>query len=164
MTTKTHQLTPSNSYPKGEIMRRLQYALLAAVAVIGTASGAGDGFSTFNLPDMRGVFLRGVDNGSGHDPDTLNRTSQFTGGNTNDAVGSYQADQYAAHRHDNGSVTCGNSSALSSYELYGEASSSGVLSPIATWTGIGSVTGWTSTQGGSETRPKNVYVNYIIKY
>jgi len=38
MTTKTHQLTPSNSYPKGEIMRRLQYALLAAVAVIGTAS------------------------------------------------------------------------------------------------------------------------------
>jgi len=38
MTTKTHQLTPSNSYPKGEIMRRLQCALFAAVAVIGTAS------------------------------------------------------------------------------------------------------------------------------
>jgi microcystin-dependent protein len=34
---------------------------------IGTASGAGDGSSTFNLPDLRGEFIRGWDNGRGVD-------------------------------------------------------------------------------------------------
>ena len=29
-------------------------------AVLGTKAGAGDGVSTFNLPDMRGVFVRGT--------------------------------------------------------------------------------------------------------
>lgn len=41
--------------------------------VIGTAWGIGDGTSTFNLPDLRGLFLRGVDNTAGNDPDALTR-------------------------------------------------------------------------------------------
>jgi microcystin-dependent protein len=146
----------------GSTVSRTQYASL--FSVIGTASGAGDGSTTFNLPDLRGVFLRGVDAGRGLDPDTGSRTSVYSGGNTGDSVGSYQDEQFKSHNHDNGSFTCGNSTALSPYELYGEASSGGVLSPFASWVGITSFTGWTSTVGGSETRPKNVYVNYIIKY
>jgi outer membrane immunogenic protein len=38
MTLQTRRLTPSNSYPQGKIMRRIQCALLAALAVIGCGS------------------------------------------------------------------------------------------------------------------------------
>jgi outer membrane immunogenic protein len=38
MTPQTRPPTPSNSYPQGEIMRRLQCALFATLAVIGCAS------------------------------------------------------------------------------------------------------------------------------
>jgi hypothetical protein len=51
------------------------------------------------LPDMRGVFLRGVDGGRGQDPDTGSRSASFSGGNAADAVGSYQADMFASHSH-----------------------------------------------------------------
>lgn len=37
-------------------------------ARLGTRYGAGDGFNTFNLPDGRGVFIRGLDDGRGIDP------------------------------------------------------------------------------------------------
>ena len=36
-------------------------------AAIGTRYGGGDGSTTFNLPDLRGVFLRGLDDGKGVD-------------------------------------------------------------------------------------------------
>ena len=150
---------PINQYP-------------ALYAVIGTSSGNGNGSSTtFNLPDMRGVFLRGVNgtrNDAFADPDTNTtmRTSIFTGGNSGNAVGSYQADIFAAHKHDNGSLTSGNINVLGSYELFGEASSGVAQSPVANWDLGNTASGWTgpAVGGGSETRPKNVYVNYIIKY
>lgn len=37
-------------------------------ALIGSMYGAGDGSTTFNLPDLRGEFIRGYDNGRGVDP------------------------------------------------------------------------------------------------
>lgn len=42
----------------GQAVSRTTYAAL--FALIGTNFGAGDGFSTFNLPDYRGKFLRGL--------------------------------------------------------------------------------------------------------
>lgn len=49
----------------GRAVSRTGYANL--FAAIGTTWGAGNGSSTFNLPDLRGVFLRGWDNGRGQD-------------------------------------------------------------------------------------------------
>lgn len=45
----------------GAAVSRTTYAAL--FAAIGTAFGAGDGTTTFNLPDLRGEFLRGLDDG-----------------------------------------------------------------------------------------------------
>ena len=50
----------------GAAISRTDYAEL--FAVIGTTAGAGDGSTTFNVPDLRGVFIRGLDNGRGLDP------------------------------------------------------------------------------------------------
>ncbi|QTM02061.1 phage tail protein [Mannheimia sp. ZY171111] len=45
----------------GAAVSRTTYAEL--FAKIGTTFGAGNGYSTFNLPDLRGEFLRGLDDG-----------------------------------------------------------------------------------------------------
>jgi microcystin-dependent protein len=52
---------------------------------IGTTYGVGDGFFTFNLPDLRGEFIRGWDNGRGVDTSTL-AVSCFTGLGSNVAT------------------------------------------------------------------------------
>ena len=49
----------------GAAVSRSTYAVL--FAVIGTAYGTGNGSTTFNLPDLRGEFVRGFDNGRGVD-------------------------------------------------------------------------------------------------
>ena len=49
----------------GAAVSRSTYAAL--FAAIGTTYGAGDGSSTFNLPDLRGEFVRGWDDGRGID-------------------------------------------------------------------------------------------------
>ncbi|WP_208854829.1 phage tail protein [Chromobacterium haemolyticum] len=50
----------------GSAISRSTYANL--FSAIGVTHGAGDGSTTFNVPDLRGVFLRGVDNGRNVDP------------------------------------------------------------------------------------------------
>lgn len=49
----------------GAAVSRTSYAAL--FAAIGTTFGAGDGSTTFNVPDLRGEFLRGFDDGRGVD-------------------------------------------------------------------------------------------------
>ena len=68
-------------------------------AKIGTAFGSGDGITTFHLPDLRGRFLRGTDEGAGRDPDRAVRTASNPGGATGDALGSTQEDQFYRHTH-----------------------------------------------------------------
>lgn len=50
----------------GAAVSRTTYARL--FAMLGAHYGAGDGLTTFNLPDMRGLFPRGWDDGRGVDP------------------------------------------------------------------------------------------------
>ena len=54
-------------------------------STIASTYGAGDGSSTFNLPDLRGEFIRGFDNSRGVD--------------TSRVFGSAQADELKSHTH-----------------------------------------------------------------
>lgn len=80
---------PANKIPAGYLIEdgaavgRVAYATL--FAAIGTTYGAGDGATTFNLPDSRGEFWRGLDLGRGVD--------------VGRALGAGQADQFREHDH-----------------------------------------------------------------
>jgi hypothetical protein len=82
-------------------------------ALIGTSFGDGSennqnvSGNAFNLPDLRGRFVRGTDNMGGHaagrDPDVSTRTAMMKGGKntgaTDNKVGSVQADTVGPHEH-----------------------------------------------------------------
>ncbi|MFH0757266.1 MAG: tail fiber protein [Bacteroidota bacterium] len=131
----------------GSAVSRSGFARL--YSVIGTAWGQGDGSSTFNLPDLRGMFLRGADNGAGRDPDSGERAALNPGGNSGDHIGSYQADQISSHSHD--------------IQTYNGGSGVEVISSQAS-TAESSYLASSQSYGGNETRPRNVYVAYMIKY
>lgn len=134
----------------GSTVSRTTYASL--FAIIGITAGQGDGSTTFNLPDFRGRFLRGRDGAAGRDPNAGTRTAMNTGGNTGDAVFSLQADGVGPHDHDVDATNGG----LTGTGRLGSSSTSGGVSPN---TGIQQ----TGNNIIAETRPKNAYVNYIIK-
>ncbi len=58
----------------GAAISRTTYAAL--FAIIGTTHGAGDGSSTFNVPELRGEFVRGWDDSRGVDSGRNFGTSQ----------------------------------------------------------------------------------------
>lgn len=58
----------------GSAVSRTTYATL--FGVVGTTWGAGDGSTTFNVPDLRGQFLRGFDS---RETSTSNDTTQISG-------------------------------------------------------------------------------------
>ncbi len=117
---------------------------------IGLAWGSGNGTSTFNIPDTRGYFLRGVNGNNGtNDPDASTRTALKAGGNIGNLVGSVQSDEFKSHNH--------------TYIAYGQTLGTGQTSIPPQGNNPNPQYKSTSSAGGSETRPKNVYVHYIIK-
>ncbi|MEB0106644.1 phage tail protein [Pseudomonas sp. MH9.3] len=117
----------------GAAVSRTVYANL--FAVIGTYYGAGDGSTTFNLPDSRGEFFRGADDGRGVDQGR--------------AVGSWQDSQNKSHVHLYGAQHNTNFG-LSATGLAG-------VSP-------GKVMYETASSGGDEARPRNTARLMCIKY
>ena len=83
-------------YADGSAKSRTTYAALFAKD--GTKYGAGDGSSTFNILDARGLVLRGTDNGAGTDPDASSRTINGVTQATN-ISGTYQGDEIREHKH-----------------------------------------------------------------
>lgn len=72
----TARSTAPTGYLKanGAAISRTTYATL--FSAIGTTYGAGDGSTTFNLPDLRGEFVRGWDDGRGIDSGRVLGSSQ----------------------------------------------------------------------------------------
>ena len=132
----------------GSAVSRTTYADL--FTAIGTTWGAGDGSSTFALPDLEGAFLRGT---GSHGTSTMANGSAFAG----PSVGSFENDQIQNHGH--------------TIKVHSTGTSGGIsLGVASTPTNIaGQVFGLEATtsgspRGGNETRPFNAGVRYYIKY
>lgn len=79
----------------GALVSRTAYAAL--FAAIGTTFGAGDGSTTFALPDLRGEFLRGWDDGRGVDTGRVFGSAQagsrlFLQTNNNGTIGATETE------------------------------------------------------------------------
>ena len=89
----------------GDAYSRTDVNAAELFTVIGTNWGAPNA-TQFNVPDLRGAFLRGVDAGRNLDPDRNSRTSYTNGSASGDAAGSFQQSALASHTHTfNGSST-----------------------------------------------------------
>ncbi len=151
----------------GSAVSRTTYATL--LTAIGVGYGTGDQVTTFNLPDLRGYFLRGLDTttGGANDPNVTARTAQNAGGNTGAKVGTFEPDAFASHNH--GVTDPGHTHSVANVPTAGAVVPGGVAVAVgsnpttvatsASGTGIS-----IQVNGGSETRPKNVAVNYLIKF
>lgn len=117
-------------------------------SAIGNAYGTVDG-THFNVPDFRGLFLRGVTGSSSNDPNASTRTASNPGGNAGNNVGSLQQDQVGPHTHtmSGGAVGSG---------------TSGSPQHVVQSDALG-LTMTTNSNATSETRPLNIYVQYLIK-
>lgn len=130
----------ANSAPAGWLecnaaaVSRTTYAAL--FAVIGTTFGTGDGSTTFNLPESRGEFMRGWDNGRGVD--------------SGRAFGSAQADEFEVHSHTVQPTGAGDASGQGNTTT--GSSSNETINAYST-----------QNTGGSETRPRNIALMFIIK-
>jgi len=147
----------------GRSLQRTQAEYTALFNAIGTSWG-GDGVTAFNAPDLRGLFLRGVDGAAGRDPDAGSRTAIAPGGHSGDAVGSFQGSQFAQHAHP--ASIAPNPHTHQSRVPGGTGSSEapghqGLTYEDATPTALTVTVG---ASGGSETRPINASVCWIIRY
>ena len=150
----------------GSNISRSTYATL--FSTISTTFGVGDGSSTFALPDLRGQFIRGWSNTGSTDASRV--------------FGSSQTDQNKNHTHttDSHNLT-GSVSVLSATLAQNPGTATGVFSKGTTQAAIGAPSGGSgsasalgfsgahthsvsSSGGGTEVRPTNIALMYIIKF
>ena len=137
----------------GVAVSRTSPTYSALFAVIGTTYGAGDGVSTFNLPELRGEFIRGWDDGRGVD--------------TSRALGSTQIQQLESHKHIASNNDCNpnyasiNGVGTGNYNAWCDTNGTGSGAGAAL-TGDGTHIEQTADLG-VETRPRNVAMQYCIK-
>jgi microcystin-dependent protein len=140
-------------------------------AAIGSSWGSAG--AKFNLPDLRGRFLRGDDAGTGRDPDVKKRMPSMPGGSAT-GVGSVQEDSMQNHSHDQGPhyhtytvpgnvahiTDLGSGTGVYKSQLF-DAGSSLAINPKI-W-GVTTYGTKSRANAGEESRPKNAAVNFIIK-
>jgi microcystin-dependent protein len=139
------------------VSRALYPALFAA---IGTLYGVGDGSTTFNVPDLRGYFVRGQGTNS----------DGTAAGN----FGAKQADDFKSHNHtgstsQNGGHNHTYNSHSATFNLQGGSSGGAVQNIMRNPDGngqtstVGNHSHTITAEGGTETRPKNIALLYCIK-
>ncbi len=116
----------------GAAVSRATYALL--FGAIGTIYGDGDGAATFNLPDLRGEFIRGLDAGRGVDAGRV--------------IGSAQGDLIKDHKHVLDVATASGSAGTYNNRIAGAQDGSGSFTS--------GYVGQSQASGGAETRPRNI--------
>jgi len=127
----------------GAAISRTTYSAL--FAIIGTMFGAGDGSTTFNLPDLRGEFVRGWDDSRGVDS-----------GRT---LGSAQDDAFQGHTH-----STEVSSSPNPYDARMAAGSTSGLVDRTLSGGIKVYSTYGTPRVAAETRPRNIALLFCIKY
>ena len=127
----------------GQELNRTTYAALFAVTA--EIWGDGDNSTTFQVPDLRGWFMRGWDHTAGNDPDSSSRFAEYGGGATGDAVGSYQSDQFQSHSHS-----------------YGNGGGTNTVNNGSNANAADTSSGTTGNTGGNETRPQNANVLFCV--
>ena len=148
-------------------------------SVIGTTYGIGDGLTNFAVPDLRGMFVRGFDNGRGLDPLRVFGSQQAYGVESHNH-GGVTGGQSVGHTH-SFSGTTGGMSVRPKVSSFGGSANANTLnagqisaSNVDMVDHTHSYSGTTSNQsvdhthtissyGTTETRPYNVAMNYIIK-
>lgn len=148
--------TPPSGFLKanGAAVSRTAYAAL--FAAIGTTFGAGDGTTTFNVPDLRGQFIRGwSDNG------TIDSGRAF-GSSQTDALQNITGTLSQIYTTSAGGAGTGafSGSAQSGAPGAGAAASAGNYLQAVNFSAANSAGVRTST----ETRPTNIAVLACIKY
>ena len=152
----------------GQSVSRTTFAAL--FAVIGTQYGASNS-STFKVPDLRGEFIRGFDNGRGVDSGRSIATSQshqHPQHNHNVSASSSSSVSDPGHKHNilfgagsfggsSGAVTVRDSGTITDRM---STATTGIS--VSTSTSI-SQSNRGGTSNSSETRPRNVAMMYIIK-
>jgi microcystin-dependent protein len=162
----------------GQSYDRTQQKYKNLFDAIGTSWGS-DAANKFSVPDLRGMFLRGVsdtakvtplkgDKEAGHRKNS--RTDLNNPGNGGNSVGSKQEEAFLSHTHsivDPGHihfVAHGWSVQSGSNRSGGGELTTGGLSGAPDHNAQSSTTGISINEtGGLEVRPKNAYVYYIIK-
>lgn len=138
----------------GAAVSRTTYAAL--FTAIGTTWGAGDGATTFNVPDLRGEFVRGWDHGKGTDSGRAFASSQLDA--LQNITGSFQMRRRSAGG-DNILSPTGIFSAGTDGAGSATTENSADVRAIQTIDFDASDVARTST----ETRPRNIALMYIIK-
>jgi microcystin-dependent protein len=133
--------TPSGWLPANgaEISRSVYSNLFTA---IGTLYGAGNGSTTFALPDLRGYFVRGA-----------GTNSDATASGT---FGAKQTDAFQGHQH-----TVGSGTGSGGYANF-SSNSPQAIAASTTATVTDGTNGTPRT--ASETRPANIAMLYCIKF
>ena len=127
----------------GSAVSRNAYAPL--FAAIGVFWGAGDGTTTFNLPDYRGYFWRGLDLGAGVDP-----------GRT---IATIQLDQLQDHQHKWGNTAGASAYSAGPSQSFGQGGGN-----TLTTDGVNAPGPFFPARAGTETRPLNKASPMIVKY
>lgn len=140
----------------GSAVSRTIYASL--FAAVGVAHGVGDGSTTFNLPDLRGRFLRGMAGASTRDPDKASR-NPANGGNSGNNIGSVQDHAMQDHQHQSNHYHSPFGAAGTGHTLGNANGVTGGQSSL-----VGPSSGVPGNVTSSETRPSNLYTNFFIKY